>query len=110
VTSPSPVSQSSARSSTVGAPANVQAITPASIPAKALKLNSKEKKELEGLPEKIELLEEQLAALHAQLADPNLYKNAPQSVPEIEVQAKGLEDEIAAAMARWEVLLARPAA
>ncbi|MBM3375752.1 MAG: ATP-binding cassette domain-containing protein [Betaproteobacteria bacterium] len=102
--------QSSARSSTVGAPANVQAITPASIPAKALKLNSKEKKELEGLPEKIELLEEQLKALHAQLADPNLYKNAPLTVPEIEAQAKGLEGEIAAAMARWEALLARPAA
>jgi len=102
--------QSSARSSTVGAPANVQAITPASIPAKALKLSSKEKKELEGLPEKIELLEEQLKALHAQLADPNLYKNAPLTVPEIEAQAKGLEGEIAAAMARWEALLARPAA
>ncbi|MFM1881350.1 MAG: hypothetical protein RLZZ344_1584 [Pseudomonadota bacterium] len=84
--------------------------TAASSPAKALKLNSKEKKELEALPERIELLEAQLAALHAQLADPNLYKNAPQSVPEIEAQAKAIEEEIAQAMERWEALLARPAA
>jgi ATP-binding cassette subfamily F protein uup len=103
-------SQSSKRSSTAEPPANAPTAAPANAPAKALKLNSKEKKELEALPEKIELLEEQLAALHAQLSDPNLYKNAPQSVPEIEAQAKGLEDEIAAAMARWEALLARPAA
>ena len=77
---------------------------------KALKLNSKEKKELEGLPEKIETLEGQLSALHGQLADPAIYKNTPQRVPEIESQAKALEKEIAQAMARWESLLARPAA
>lgn len=94
--------ESASRSTAAEAPANSV--------SRALKLNSKEKKELEALPEKIELLEEQLSALHAQLADPNLYKNSPQSVPEIEAQAQGLEKEIAHAMARWEALLARPAA
>lgn len=108
--SSSPASQSASRSSTAEPPANAPAAAPVNALAKALKLNSKEKKELEALPEKIELLEENLAALHAQLADPNLYKNAPQSIPEIEAQAKGLEEEIAHAMARWEALLARPAA
>jgi ATP-binding cassette subfamily F protein uup len=110
VSSSSPASQSASRSSTAEPPANTPAAAPANALAKAMKLNSKEKKELEALPEKIELLEENLAALHAQLADPNLYKNAPQSIPEIEAQAKGLEEEIAHAMARWEALLARPAA
>jgi ATP-binding cassette subfamily F protein uup len=110
VSSSSPASQSASRSSTAEPLANTPAAAPANALAKAMKLNSKEKKELEALPEKIELLEENLAALHAQLADPNLYKNAPQSIPEIEAQAKGLEEEIAQAMARWEALLARPAA
>jgi ABC transport system ATP-binding/permease protein len=110
VSSPSPAPQSVARPNIAGAPGNSPAAASAHAPAKALKLNSKEKKELEALPETIESLEAQLAALHAQLADSNLYKNAPQTVPEIEAQAKGLEDEIAAAMARWEALLARPAA
>ena len=72
-----------------------------------LKLNSKEKRELEDLPAKIEELEVSLDLVHRALADPEIYKSRPQDIPSLQAKQTQLEGDIGKAMTRWEALLAR---
>ncbi|THF65519.1 ATP-binding cassette domain-containing protein [Pseudothauera nasutitermitis] len=71
------------------------------------KLSFNEKRELEALPERIAALEAEQATLHARMADPALYQNAPQEVAQCKARLEALEGEIEAAMVRWEVLETR---
>ncbi len=71
------------------------------------KLSYKEQRELEALPERISALEGELAAAAARLADPALYREAPQEVRSLHERVGKLEAEIEQAMARWEELEAR---
>jgi ATP-binding cassette subfamily F protein uup len=71
------------------------------------KLSFNEKRELEGLPVKIEALEAEQQALHARLADPALYQQAPQEVAQCKARLEALDGEIEAAMGRWEELESR---
>jgi ATP-binding cassette subfamily F protein uup len=79
--------------------------TPAPRAAKdAKKLSYKEQRELEGLPARIEQLEQERHALAARLADPNVYRTDPAAAQALARRAQELEDEAVAAYARWEEL------
>ncbi|MFT3759320.1 ATP-binding cassette domain-containing protein [Thauera sp.] len=73
------------------------------------KMSFNDKRELEALPDRIAALEEEQAALHARMADPALYQQAPQEVAQIKSRLEALETEIEAAMLRWEELESRAA-
>ena len=68
------------------------------------KLNSKERAELEKIPEQIELLEAQQAKIGEELAKPELYKAGAEQVPQLKHQLQKIEQEIEKLMLRWEVL------
>ena len=70
---------------------------------KKRKLNYKEGKELEVLPERIASLETERDAAWALLADPNVLRDG-QRVLEIHGTLARLEDDLLAAMTRWEEL------
>ena len=91
-------------------PAPEQPRQPASKPKPAQKLNSKEQRELEGLPARIELLEKEQAELVKLLGDPVLYRKDPKAFSEAKARLEKLEAEHAEAFARWELLegIARP--
>ena len=68
------------------------------------KLNSKERAELEKIPEQIELLEAQQAKIGEELAKPELYKAGAEQIPQLKHQLQKIEQEIEKLMLRWEVL------
>ncbi|MBZ0126598.1 MAG: ATP-binding cassette domain-containing protein [Rhodocyclaceae bacterium] len=74
------------------------------------KLSFKEMRELEALPDRIAALEDEQAALNARLADPALYRGAPEEVRALRERLTALDEEIAQAMQRWEELESRSSA
>ena len=74
---------------------------------KPRKLSFKEKKELEELPARIESLEGEMKQLHAQLADPDLYRTAPEKVAPLTERLEAVEAELPGVYARWEELESR---
>jgi ABC transport system ATP-binding/permease protein len=79
---------------------------PAAPPPKT-KLSFKEQRELDGLPAKIEALEKEQAEIAARLADASIYTKEPQQVPALNARHAAIDDELLAAMERWELLSAR---
>ena len=78
---------------------------PAPRQERARKLSFKEKRELEELPEKIDLLETEQLQLHEQLADPNLYKgNNGSKITQLQERLAITEASLAEAYRRWEEL------
>ncbi|NMF90763.1 ATP-binding cassette domain-containing protein [Aromatoleum petrolei] len=75
--------------------------------AKSGKLSFNEKRELEALPDRIAALEAEQTALHARMADPALYQQAPQEVARIKGRLEELDAEIENALVRWEALESR---
>ena len=75
-------------------------------PAKA-KLNNKESRELAELPGKIEALEKEQAAIAVRLSDPTLYTDKPDEAGQLRKRTARIEEELLAALTRWEELDAR---
>lgn len=75
--------------------------------ARPAKLSYKEQRELDGLPARIEALEAEQAALRAELADGSLYSRDPQRAAALHTRDAAIEDELMAALERWEALSAR---
>jgi ATP-binding cassette subfamily F protein uup len=71
---------------------------------KPRKLSFKEARELEALPDTIAALEEEQAALHARLADPEFYRSAGSEVKAINERLAALESELERVYGRWEEL------
>ncbi|WP_147872035.1 ATP-binding cassette domain-containing protein [Stieleria maiorica] len=84
-------------------PVKTKAAPPVSDTAKR-KLSYKEKRELEALPERIETLEQQIAALHAAMAEPSYYQSGGDKIAADAAQLASAEEELAAAYQRWEEL------
>ena len=85
---------------------------PAAVPTKQPRrrgLTYKEQRELEGLPESIETLENEQMALHAQLEDTQLFQKDPATFQAIMERLTALDGEHAAAYARWDELEQRQA-
>ncbi len=72
------------------------------------KLSYKEQRELEELPQRIETLESEQAAVHATLADPELYRQGGEKFAALHARLTILEQELEAAYQRWETLEAIP--
>jgi ATP-binding cassette subfamily F protein uup len=71
---------------------------------KPKKLSYKDQRDLELLPGRIETLERQLGELQGRLADPALYQSGAEAAQALHIELAGLEQELAAAYARWEAL------
>lgn len=69
-------------------------------------LNGKEKRELAGMMDAIDVAEKKTAALSEKLADPALY-SGDGDVSALVAEHKAAEDEVVKLMARWEELDAR---
>jgi len=68
------------------------------------KLSFKEKRELAELPARIEELETEQEEIHSRLADPDLYRSAPEQVAELKQRLDQVETELEAAFERWQEL------
>jgi ATP-binding cassette subfamily F protein uup len=68
------------------------------------KLTFKERRELEGLPEKIEEYDAQIAALHREMSEPQFYQQPGAQIAAEQARLKQLEEELRAAYHRWEEL------
>jgi ATP-binding cassette subfamily F protein uup len=87
--------------------AKEQAATPG--PAVALprrKLGFKEQRELDALPDVIDGLEKEQAALREELSDGSLYTRDPQRANQLHQRDAQIEEELLAALERWEALSA----
>ncbi len=71
---------------------------------KKAKLSFKEQRELDSLPETIEKLEADIAALHEKMADPNFYKQDGATVAAATAEATSLQQQLDTSYARWEEL------
>ncbi len=86
------------------APRPVAAPAPAARPRK---LSYKEQRELDELPALIEALEAEQHELGDLLAKPELYATEPQRAAEVQARYAQIDDELTAALERWEELGAR---
>jgi ATP-binding cassette subfamily F protein uup len=68
------------------------------------KLSYKEQRELEALPGRIEQLEQEQAALNAELADGTLYARDGARAAQLAARSAEIEDELMTALERWEAL------
>jgi ATP-binding cassette subfamily F protein uup len=68
------------------------------------KLSYNDQRELDQLPGRIELLEEQVGEFHARLADPAFYRQPADVIAAAQRELKALEADLAAAYDRWEML------
>jgi ABC transport system ATP-binding/permease protein len=86
------------------------AAAPAAAPKPAAaktKLSYKEQRELDELPARIEALEAEQAQIAAVLAGSEVYQKEPQRVAALNARHAVIEDELMAALVRWELLAAR---
>jgi ABC transport system ATP-binding/permease protein len=73
-------------------------------PSGPRRLTYKEQQELAGLPERIDRLESEIAALHHAMADSAFYQQPREAITDRQTRLKQLESELASAYERWELL------
>jgi ATP-binding cassette subfamily F protein uup len=100
---PTPAQAAAARKAE---PKKVEAPAPAAAP-KGKKLSFKEQRELEELPQLIAKLEDEQAALNIALSDPDFYKKTPAEAKRVNSRIAEIEEELLAALERWEAIESR---
>jgi len=80
---------------------------PATTRARLAKLSYKEQRELEALPERIATLEAEQAALAERLADPASWRDGPDGPGAMKERFGAIEEQLLAALERWEALESR---
>jgi ATP-binding cassette subfamily F protein uup len=80
---------------------------PATVVATRAKLSNREKRELDELPARIEALEAEQRGIGERLAGAELYTQEPQRVAELQARYAQIDDELNAALERWEELGSR---
>ncbi|MBA5690077.1 ATP-binding cassette domain-containing protein [Rugamonas apoptosis] len=76
--------------------------------AKPRKLSFKEQRELDELPKLIASLEDEQTALALQLSDPDFYKKNAAEAKRVNARMEAIEDELLAALERWEAIESGP--
>ena len=71
------------------------------------KLSYKDQRELDALPARIEALEQEQQAIRAELADGTIYARDGQRAAALHARDGTIEDELMAALERWEALSSR---
>jgi ATP-binding cassette subfamily F protein uup len=79
----------------------------APVPAKSKKLSYKEQRELETLPQLIEQLEAEQKTISARLADPDLYKNQPNEVQQLNARFAEIDELLMESLEKWEAIEAK---
>ena len=79
-------------------------------PRRKTKLSFNEARELERIPERLEALEQEQAALAARLADPALYQDRTVDLKALSARHAEIEEELSRLLERWEALEAAKAA
>ncbi|MFK7776613.1 MAG: ATP-binding cassette domain-containing protein [Gimesia sp.] len=74
---------------------------------KAVKLSFKEERELNEIPNRIELLEKEQAELHSVMASPEFFKQPADLVKESSARGESIQQELELLLTRWEELDAR---
>ncbi len=75
--------------------------------APASRLNSKDKRELDQLPGRIEKLETEQTRLAAEISAPGFYQQAREAIAKVELALAKTQKELGTAYARWEELEAQ---
>jgi ATP-binding cassette subfamily F protein uup len=75
--------------------------------APSRKLSYKDQREFDALPARIEALEAEQKGLAERLADPAIYSEKAKLVAELQARHAAIDEELLAAMERWEKLSAR---
>jgi ATP-binding cassette subfamily F protein uup len=83
------------------APAAAKTVAPAAV---TRRLSYKEQRELDGLPQRIQQLEQEQGALARTVADPQLYARDPPRVAAALARLETIASELEAAYARWAAL------
>jgi len=76
-------------------------------PDRGQKLSYKEKRELEGLPARIEALEAEQRALHGRTGGAEFYKESPDAIRGALARVDAIEAELVDVYARWHELESR---
>jgi ATP-binding cassette subfamily F protein uup len=87
--------------------AAVAAPVAAAQPAGKKKLNNKEQRELDELPKLIASLEDEQSAITLQLNAPDFYKKNPADAKRIQARFAEIEEQLLAALERWEQIESR---
>ncbi len=90
----------------IAAAAAARAVVPATT-VKTRKLGYREQRELDALPARIEALEAEQKQVAAEVASPSLYVKDPQRATALHARAAQIDDELTAALERWETLGSR---
>jgi ATP-binding cassette subfamily F protein uup len=80
------------------------ATTQSNVASAKRKLSYNEQRELDALPERIEHLEQEIAAMHEAMADPSYYQGGGEQIAEDSAKLRQLEAELESAFERWEEL------
>ncbi len=88
----------------VAKPKEAAAAPPMAPVIKPKKLSYKDQRELDELPARIEALEAEQAELALLIADPEFYAAEPQRATEAQTRHAQIDDELLAALERWEAL------
>ncbi|RUL88588.1 ATP-binding cassette domain-containing protein [Tautonia sociabilis] len=84
-------------------PSSAPKPSPAS-PSRPRRLNSREQRELDALPSRIEELEARIGSLHDAMASPDFYKQDGDRIAAARAELENLERELADRFSRWEEL------
>jgi ATP-binding cassette subfamily F protein uup len=80
---------------------------PVAAKSDVLKLNGKERQELEALPLQIEALETEQADIGIAMSSPDLYKNEPELAASMQARLSQITADLDIKLQRWEFLLSR---
>jgi ATP-binding cassette subfamily F protein uup len=73
-------------------------------PAAKVKLTFREKKELEGIPDAIEIKENRIREIYAMMADPALYQTDGHTVADLKSEVQNLQRRVEELYLRWDEL------
>ncbi|SEF50156.1 ATP-binding cassette domain-containing protein [Nitrosomonas ureae] len=85
-------------------------ISKSSSSVRAKKLSYQEARELEGLPAKIDTLEQEQANIILRLNEPTTYRDYPDEAKALQLRLAAIEKELTGCFARWEELESKSAA
>jgi ATP-binding cassette subfamily F protein uup len=97
----------SSRKASVAEPAKPAHKVQEKKPKTGSKLSFKEQRELEDMPQRIEVLEREQEDIAAALGSGALYRDNPSHAKQLQQRATEIEDELLKLMTRWEVLEGR---